>query len=422
MLIDGDLENWSDASTLTNWTKVGTLAREAVNKYSGVYSAKITSAAPFGSYIYQLSALQAGATYTISGWVNGGTGGGTFWILDNAYAVKFEHVTAAGVTEYFEEEYVAVGDEWMFLPICTAVGYVYYDAVSVRRAYDGGKRILEQGGYKKLHQSTPYAFNNNMVDVDIVNGEYIVNDATVRVYPRKVDTGALATLFTLNTPIDIGAGDTITVRGGYTDATTKKPVNATGFTDIATNVTYTLSAGSVIITGGVYSDSFMLTIYNPGAALQLLTMTIKGHAIHLDEPIESNVQDADSIEKYDYCSVNLDQPYQDDLASGLTLAYTAIHRGARPRSVAKRIINIANQDENLMSAWLNMDIGSAIKVSEDRNQINSTYYISRIGWTVTLAGIVNYWFEIQEALSFSSVFWQVGTAGRTEVGNLIVGI
>jgi hypothetical protein len=74
-----------------------------------------------------------------------------------------------------------------------------------------------------------------------------------------------------------------------------------------------------------------------------------------------------------------------------------------------------------MAAFLNMDIGTLIKVSESRSEVNGSYYITRIGWTVTLSGMIYYSFEIQEALSFSSIFWQVGTAGRTEVGNLIVG-
>ena len=185
---------------------------------------------------------------------------------------------------------------------------------------------------------------------------------------------------------------------------------------------YTLSGGAITIAPAVFgSDSFILTIVNAGAALTIETLTVKGYAIHIDEPIESDIQDANSIEKYDYCSTTIDQAYQDQLGPGLTLAYSAVYRGARPRSVAKKIVENANASVNSMSAFLAMDVGYLIKVVESSHEINGSYYISRIGWTVSVAGIIDYWFEIQEALSFSNVFWQVGTAGRTEVGNLIVG-
>lgn len=289
-----------------------------------------------------------------------------------------------------------------------------------------GDFLLMNGGHLKLHQTTSYAFDNDMQDVQVVNGEYITNDVTVRVYPRKVDSGSMAVLFTLNKPIDIASGETITIRGSYTDATTKKPVNFYHpAPDVATNVSYTLTGGAITISPAVFgSDSFILTIVNAGAATTISTLTVSGYAIHIDEPIESDIKDEDSIAKYDYRSVVLDQAYQDQLADGLTLAYAAVYRGARPRSVAKRISEIANTSINSMAAFLSMDIGSLISVVESDHEVNSSYYISRIGWTISVSGVISYWFEIQEALSFSSVFWQVGPAApsmRSIVGHLVVG-
>lgn len=52
-ITDGELDVWTDANNLTNWTKSGgaTLARESITKYSGSYSAKFTESG--GQYIEQ---------------------------------------------------------------------------------------------------------------------------------------------------------------------------------------------------------------------------------------------------------------------------------------------------------------------------------------------------------------------------------
>ena len=73
ILTDGDLEIWTDSSTLTNWTFVdlgsgATLTQESTEVYHGTYSAKLTadaSGAP--GYIYQThTGLTENDYYTIS--------------------------------------------------------------------------------------------------------------------------------------------------------------------------------------------------------------------------------------------------------------------------------------------------------------------------------------------------------------------
>ena len=290
--------------------------------------------------------------------------------------------------------------------------------------YTGGYRLLMDGGRKILHQVTSFSFDNNMLDLLVVNGENVINDVTVKVYPRKVDAG-LTVLFTLQKAQTIPAGDTITLRGGYIDATTKKTCNATGFTDVATNVSYTLSAGAVSIVADFGSEAFSLDITNAGAALDLLTLTISGKAVHLDEPIESSVTDTVSVAQNDYRTAVLDQPYQDDLHDGVVLAYITIYRNAKTKTLAKRVIMLANQDQSSMIAFLALDIGALISIRETRSEVNASYYIVRKGYTISVSGIVNYWFDVQDALSYAAYFWQVGPAApnnRSIVGSLVVGV
>lgn len=286
----------------------------------------------------------------------------------------------------------------------------------------GGFEKLMNGSFMKLHQKISYAFDNNMKDLSVVNGEYVLNDITVKVYPRKVDAN-ISVLFTLQKAMVLGAGETVTIRGTYKDAY-GIPVNACGFTNIATNVAYTLSGGAITIDPALAifgSEAFRFDIANAGGAITLLTLTVSLKAIHT-ESIESNIQDSGSIVDYDFCSTVFDQAYQDSLNVGIGLAWTAVYKSARPRTVAKKVFLMANQDSNSMSAFLNLDIGSLIKIVEGKSQINGSYYIVRIGFKITIGGLIDYWYEVQEATSFSSVFWQFDTVGRCEFGNLIFGV
>ena len=311
----------------------------------------------------------------------------------------------------------------------------------------GGKKLIAQGGYHKLHQSTTFSFDNNMKDVQVLNGEYIFNDVTVDVYPRTV-AAATSILFTLGTPVNANnsikmlASETKIIKGSYKNsagdpvmarpADMVTPVATTHWlANDAANGTGTNRTANLTVTASWDSVSgFTYTLVNGLAGVIYVTfLTVEGKVLRADQALEVNIQDSDSIGKYDYQSMKIDQNYQSNPTVGIDLAWAAIKRQRSPRTVAKKIFVLANQDYNSMTAFLSMDIGDLIKVIEDRSQLNGSYYITRIGFTITEGGLIDFWFEVQEANSYSTVYWIVNnntdTMGydpvRTHVGDLIVG-
>lgn len=80
LLTDGLLEIWTDATTLTNWTKIivgtGTSLDRSTDSYSGTYSASLTAGAS-ASYaiIWQGESFTVGKKYKISLWAKSADGG-----------------------------------------------------------------------------------------------------------------------------------------------------------------------------------------------------------------------------------------------------------------------------------------------------------------------------------------------------------
>jgi hypothetical protein len=98
---------------------------------------------------------------------------------------------------------------------------------------DGGYLLLETGGKIVLNQSTTTAFSgSNVTDYDAPYGKHVINRLTVYANPRKL-SAAPEILFTLNEPISIGSGQTITIKGTYANPSGGLPINAISSTMIA---------------------------------------------------------------------------------------------------------------------------------------------------------------------------------------------
>jgi hypothetical protein len=293
----------------------------------------------------------------------------------------------------------------------------------------GGYRLLTNGGKKILHQSTTFSFDNNMKDIEVENGGNVINYITLRAHPREV-SASTSVLFTLNEPMYMEAYETRKIRGTYKDSNGNK-VNATDYVTPVADTHYQMfqnSDGSgtdltdnLSITPTFGSEAFTYEITNNDVAGYITLLTAEAKAIYIDEPIEYVTQDDVSIATYDYRTLTIDQPYQTDLSAGSATAFLVVNREKEPRTVVNKIILLANQDVNSLVAFLTMDIGDLIKVIEEKANVNASYYIYRIGYKISLSGIIEYWFGVQDALTLNTLFWQVGTTGRTEVGNLIVG-
>jgi hypothetical protein len=90
---------------------------------------------------------------------------------------------------------------------------------------DGSYLLNEDGSKFILDEAADVIISNTMLNMSVVYGKNVINRATARAHPKKTDTSAVV-LFSLDTPIAIAAGETITFKGRYSDPMGGLQVNA----------------------------------------------------------------------------------------------------------------------------------------------------------------------------------------------------
>jgi hypothetical protein len=137
LLIDGNMELWTDKNTLTNWFASGStdIAQETVNKYNGSYSAKLFNATASPYILQILPNLQSGKTYMISIWVSNDSGGAYLTISNPDWTVAFTRSFDFG-SSYYQILYTANGDEKFFLITGLPNHIVYFDAASIQEVIE----------------------------------------------------------------------------------------------------------------------------------------------------------------------------------------------------------------------------------------------------------------------------------------------
>jgi hypothetical protein len=103
------------------------------------------------------------------------------------------------------------------VPSCDS-GFLLNEDGSYLLNEDGSRFLLDMG-------ATDVIISNTMLNMSVVYGKNIINRATARAHPKKTDTTAVV-LFSLDTPIAIAAGETITFKGKYSDPVGGLTVNA----------------------------------------------------------------------------------------------------------------------------------------------------------------------------------------------------
>ena len=90
---------------------------------------------------------------------------------------------------------------------------------------DGSYLLNEDESRLLLDEITDVEIIDAMLNMSVVYGKNVINRATARAHPKKTDTSAVV-LFSLDTPLAIAAGETITFKGNYSDPSGGLSVNA----------------------------------------------------------------------------------------------------------------------------------------------------------------------------------------------------
>lgn len=271
---------------------------------------------------------------------------------------------------------------------------------------DGGKIKITQRPTITLHLDN----DDSVLDYEIEDGENVLNRFTAYAVPRRVDTSAVI-LFKLDAPIPITSGQTITIRGTYANPDGGLPVNANPddmISPVATtdyrawtndDGTGTEITANLTVTPGYGTEGFAHTVYNGSSNSGYVTLfNCRGYGIYTYNPIEHQASDTDSQDANGIISDSITQKYKNDLAYGTLYVDMIVDDEKDPRTVVKRVYLNANKDETLLFAFLQLEVGDVIHITEDKSGVDSYYFIQAVAYETRPGGIVMFNWKVKSFL------------------------
>jgi hypothetical protein len=265
-----------------------------------------------------------------------------------------------------------------------------------------GRRLTDRptgGSQLKANESCNCVLGDEIKIPERSNGQ-IYNKVTIRAFPKKTDTTDKV-LYTLDSPITLGSGETKTFKGRYTNPTesTSTQVNAV---DTSMSVTsYTMNtaidgsgtniSGGLIVTAVFYSSYPEFTVYNNSSYLGYVTsLTASGLGVYQDNPIDFSLQDTVSQNLYGLYEYQVDQQYQRDIAPGSQLVAGILEENKYPHTRLEKITFQADRSDELMIAFLNVDIGDMIQITNAGLYTDSYFFIQGIEFTIEKGDLITF--------------------------------
>lgn len=294
---------------------------------------------------------------------------------------------------------------------------------------NGDFLLQETGGKIILNELTTIDLENKQLGMDVVNGANIANIVRGISYPRSIDTSP-AVLFTLNSPIEIAAGETKTgyaisykdpnnLASSVTGKDMITPVATVDYAmysdragtdvDLTTNLSVTADYGAA---GAVYSFS------NAGTAgtAYITHLQARGKGIYTYEPVTYLTEDTASQLIHGSKPLDIDMKYQDNPTVSEAFADIVLNQMKDAVTEATSVTYIANTDDSLMGAFLVANIGNKVHLCEDVSGVEGDYFIHGIDFSIHPGNIIEYTWTVKRASIDIFQFWYLGIAGSSELG------
>jgi len=278
------------------------------------------------------------------------------------------------------------------------------------------------------------AFDNNYREVEVKHAESYYNQVDSKAYPRKVDTSDVV-LFALERPLEIGAYQTVTMKGRFRDPnqeaqtvaalSTVSPVSGTDYIfnaaedETGANITADLGVTAVYGANGVD-----YTLTNNGAITGYVTqLQARGKGVYTYRPVEKLEEDEMLVANDGARTLNLDLPYQDNPLETTDIAIALLAKYKNKYTSIKSITLIANRNDNsvfgydsevvtytyhpdfLINAFMDLNVGDKVKVKADSVGIEEDSFIQAIDFSITSGDIVTYKLGLKSALYDTYEAW-----------------
>ena len=242
---------------------------------------------------------------------------------------------------------------------------------------DGDYITTEDGDYIVLDHYLDIALDNKMSGLEPTHGANLYNWVESVSYPKKVDADATTVLFSLNTRVELAAGNTlsgfkITYRdptGGAKKVAGKDMVTPVADTDywmdsVSGSNSKDLTADlDVTVTFGTEGAEYSLE--NTGATKGYVYLQFRGRGIYIYDPVSKIFKDDTSINKHGTHKLSLDLKYQDNPVVADAYGNILLNTYKDPSSHAKSVTFYTKTDD-LVGVFLQADCGSKVRVTEDQ--------------------------------------------------------
>jgi len=319
-------------------------------------------------------------------------------LSENGYFYN-RHDKINGETLVFEAESYRNG-----LRTISKIPKLKADSGYVLKAGSAASNVLLAGTTDKLilNETADAHINGTAQAYTRTHGENILNSITVTAYPKRIDTTE-QTLYSLGTFIKISSGETKTITVKYQNKTTKESCNA--ITDLmiqpvattdylmntkkdgtGTNITSDLTVSVVY-----HTASADVTLTNASAYTGKITkLELRGYGVYQDSEIKVKAEDTDSIEAYGDLELNIEQQYQRDTTPGAVMANRILQKEKDPRTKLDRVQIVANTSHTHMAAFLSIDVGDMVKITESNLGLANYYYIQGIEFEIISNSVIIY--------------------------------
>jgi hypothetical protein len=306
---------------------------------------------------------------------------------------------------------------------------------------DNSGFLLQENGFKIILNQTTTSAINEILDGEVVHGENMINQISLKAYPRYLDTSPQV-LFSLNKPFFLAASGTkqdlkityVDPRGGSVRVNGKDMILPVATTDYLMNaqedgggadLTANLTISTVDGNGNPApfgAAGAILKFSNTVATGGWITfLRVRGTGIYFDNPVEVFVNDADSIASYGTFDEKIDQKYVVDAGAGEELSKLIVGREKNPRLVLRSVKMQANLNSAMMRAFLYNDVGDLVHITYSGQGFSSSYFIQGVDAEIGLDGLITFSWILLESVLWTFDFFTLDSAtlGLLDSGNVL---
>jgi hypothetical protein len=249
---------------------------------------------------------------------------------------------------------------------------------------DGGYLLLEDGGHLVLSESQEAIFDNIFYPgaMRTSYGKHQVNRIRGITPIRRVDDAATTELYVLPSPIELSAGQELTVRGSYRD-----PAGGASYVNAVTDSmsdSYTANAnedgsganltGSLTVTP-TYGTSEVSFILVASVAMWVTSLKAIGKGIYLYDPLSVIFEDV-AVQAQGVKQITFDMRYQANPTNTEAFAEYTLGLDKDPHTTVDRAPMLANRNSLTMYGFLLLEPGTRAHFIEDQIGIDGDYFIN----------------------------------------------